>query len=123
MADLILFAHGARDPDWARPILAVAEQVKSVLGSGRVEVAFLELMQPDLDTAAARLIAAGSQSVLVVPMFIAQGGHLKRDLPQQIDRLRARYGGVTFELAPPVGEVAAVQQAIAQWVADLSSLR
>ncbi|MBL8484917.1 MAG: CbiX/SirB N-terminal domain-containing protein, partial [Rhodocyclaceae bacterium] len=81
MADLILFAHGARDPDWARPILAVAEQVKNAHGAARVEVAFLELMQPDLETALLRLIAAGSRSVLVVPMFIAQGGHLKRDLP------------------------------------------
>ncbi|MBL8484816.1 MAG: CbiX/SirB N-terminal domain-containing protein, partial [Rhodocyclaceae bacterium] len=86
------------------------------------EVAFLELMQPDLETALLRLIAAGSRSVLVVPMFIAQGGHLKRDLPAQIERLRACHAGITIELAPPAGEAPAVQRAMAEWIAGLAAL-
>ena len=45
---LLLFAHGARDPNWARPFQAVADRCRAARGEGRVALAFLEFMTPDL---------------------------------------------------------------------------
>ena len=79
----------------------------------RVEVAFLEIMQPKLQDCAATLSAEGFGRVVILPMFIAQGGHIKKDTPLILDELRQRYPEVIFELAGPVGEAEAIVQAMA----------
>ncbi|TMH21326.1 MAG: cobalamin biosynthesis protein CbiX, partial [Betaproteobacteria bacterium] len=57
-AGIILFAHGSRDREWARPFqqlaLALSEKV-----DGPVRLAFLELMQPSLEEAITLLVADG----------------------------------------------------------------
>lgn len=110
---LILFAHGARDPDWALTIYRVRDSVRAARPEALVQVAFLEFMTPDLDTAADALVGEGASRVTVVPLFIAQGGHLKKELPVMLDALRSRYPDVSFELTPPVGEFDMVVAAMA----------
>jgi sirohydrochlorin cobaltochelatase len=112
---LILFAHGARDPVWAEPFEALVDRVRALQPGTPVRLAFLELMQPDLETAATELISRGVESIRIVPVFFGQGGHVRRDLPQRIDRLRARYLGVAFEAAPPAGEDRTVLDALARY--------
>lgn len=67
------------------------------------------------------MISEGFDRIIVVPMFIAQGGHLKNDLPAIIDELRVRFPHVAFEMAGPVGEVESVVQAMAAHVLGLSA--
>ncbi|MBL8397703.1 MAG: CbiX/SirB N-terminal domain-containing protein [Candidatus Accumulibacter sp.] len=111
---LILFAHGARDPEWAAPI----RRIRALLGQRdadlRVELAFFEFMSPTLADCVARLIADGSRRIVVLPLFIASGGHLKRDIPALLADLRQRHPQTEFELAAPVGEADAVIQAMAE---------
>ena len=45
---LLLFAHGARDPQWALPFEAVAQRCRAARGADRVALAFLEFMTPAL---------------------------------------------------------------------------
>ena len=110
---LILFAHGARDPDWASPLHRVKEAINAQVPGMRVELAFLELMQPKLQECAASLSSDGFERIVILPMFIAQGGHIKKDTPLILDELRQTYPTVTFELAGPVGEAENIIQAIA----------
>jgi sirohydrochlorin cobaltochelatase len=110
---LILFAHGARDPRWAHPFEAVAERVRSLHPGVEVRLAYLELMAPDLPTAGAELAGAGCQSITIVPLFLGSGGHVRRDLPEIVERLRASHPGVCWNLQPPVGEMPAVIDALA----------
>lgn len=117
---LILFAHGARDPEWANPMRRVQAAVRERAPSLRVELAFLEFMSPTLADAARALVAEGCTAVTVVPMFIAQGGHLKNDVPVLMDALRAEHPGVRFSLSPPVGETEAIVQAMAAYAIDLA---
>ena len=110
---LILFAHGARDPEWARPIRRVQEAISDRAPATPVALAFLEFMAPNLDDCAAALIAAGATRIAVIPMFIAQGGHLKRDVPEMLDRLRSTWPQTEFSLARAIGESEPVVQAMA----------
>ncbi len=110
---LILFAHGARDPRWAQPFEAVAERVRNLHPGVAVRLAYLELMSPDLPTAGADLAAAGCGSITVVPLFLGSGGHVRRDLPEIVERLRASHPAVQWHLQPPVGEMPAVIDALA----------
>jgi sirohydrochlorin cobaltochelatase len=119
---LILFAHGARDPEWSRPIEQVRDAVLAHSPNARVAVAFLEFMTPDLDSAVSALVGQGAQHITVVPVFIAQGGHLKLELPRMVEALRSAYPGVHFELTPPVGQASAVIQAMAVEAQRLAGL-
>ncbi|MGE5469940.1 MAG: sirohydrochlorin chelatase [Bacteroidota bacterium] len=111
---LILFAHGARDPEWASPMRRVQAAIRARLPALPVELAFLEFMTPSLTDCVAELIGRGAQELIVLPIFIARGGHLKRDLPEMLDVLRLAYPGVSFSLAGAVGEHEMVIQAIAE---------
>lgn len=110
---LILFAHGARDPEWARPLQRVQAAITASAPARRVEMAFLEFMTPTLAECVDALAAAGVTSAVVVPMFIAQGGHLKRDVPELLAALRERHPAMSLTLAPAIGETASVIEAMA----------
>ncbi|WP_300451514.1 CbiX/SirB N-terminal domain-containing protein [Accumulibacter sp.] len=112
-AALILFAHGARDPEWAEPMRRVSAALGRQAPELRVELAFLEFMRPSLRECAESLLGDGFERIVVLPMFIARGGHLKRDVPLLLDELRRRHPQVTFELAGAVGEAEAIVQAMA----------
>jgi len=111
---IILFAHGARDPEWAGPLRRVQAAIRQQAGNTPVELAFLEFMAPTLAACAATLVADGASNILVVPMFIAQGGHLKRDVPEIIDRLRSTHPEVRFSLGGAIGENEIVIKAMAE---------
>lgn len=110
---LILFAHGARDPELAAPMRRVQDAVRALQPDVRVELAFLEFMTPTLAECAETLLAEGCDKLTVVPMFIAQGGHLKRDVPALIEQLRSTRKSVEISLLPAIGEQESVVQAMA----------
>lgn len=47
---------------------------------------------------------------------MAQGGHLKQDLPRILDAIRATHPRIPIALEPPIGEVPDILAAIAAWV-------
>lgn len=110
---VILFGHGARNPDWAEPFhrirAAMAEQGPSV----PVVLGFLELMQPSLDEAIEGLVRDGVDVITVVPIFMAAGSHVRKDLPQLAADAMDRHPGLLIRLAPPVGEAPSVIAAMA----------
>ncbi|MCX4143546.1 CbiX/SirB N-terminal domain-containing protein [Paraburkholderia sp. SEWSISQ10-3 4] len=112
---LVLFAHGARDVRWREPFERLAEKVRAARGSdaGAVLLAFLELMEPDLPTAVGDLVSDGCSVVTVVPVFFGQGGHVRRDLPEVIERCRGVYPAVEIRCAVAVGEDEGVLDAVA----------
>jgi sirohydrochlorin cobaltochelatase len=115
-AGIVLFAHGSRDPEWATPFRALQAMVAARLPEARVELAFLESAPPPLDTAIDAVVAAGASSVLVVPLFLAPGGHTRRDLPPLVDAARARHPGVPMRVAATLGESPEILAAIAGWI-------
>ena len=117
---LILFAHGARDPEWASPIRRVCSTVQAQAPDLRVEPAFLEFIQPNFRDCAESLLLEGFERIIVLPMFMAQGGHLKQDIPRLIEDLRQRDPRARFELACAVGEAESIVQAMAAHVLALA---
>jgi sirohydrochlorin cobaltochelatase len=112
---LLLFAHGARDPAWARPFEEVARRIAAERPGLPVALAYLEFMAPDIEAAGDSLAAQGCRRIHIVPMFLGGGGHVRRDVPPLVERLRERYGdAVQWLLHPAIGEQDAVMQAMAE---------
>ena len=119
---LVLFAHGARDPEWANPMRRVQAEIRQRLPGVTVELAFLEFMAPTLLECVNGLIAQGVRKIVVLPMFIAQGGHLKRDVPELLEQLRGQHPGVEFLLSGAIGENEIVVQAMATAALEFAGL-
>ena len=113
---IVLFAHGARDPEWALPFEKIQHAIKARRPGAAVELAFLEIMEPALADAVADLVRAGHRHITVAPLFMAQGGHLKQDVPKILDAIRAEHRGTTITLLPAIGDVDAILDAIADWL-------
>ena len=114
---VILFAHGARDPQWARPFQQLVTELGELLPGERIVLAFLELMQPSLPACAAFLHGEGVRSLRVVPVFLGSGGHLKEDLPKLVEAVRGQYKDLEITVEPPIGEQPEVIAAIARAIA------
>ena len=112
---IVLFGHGARDPEWAGPMRRIRDRMLSQADAPGVELAFLEFMQPTLPEAIATLAANGARRIAVVPIFLAQGGHLKRDLPVLLDEVRQAHPQCTITLANAAGEADPVVDAMAEY--------
>jgi sirohydrochlorin cobaltochelatase len=110
---LMLFAHGARDPRWALPFEDVAARVRAARPDVPVALAFLEFMSPTLLDAGSRLAEQGCTEVLVLPLFLGAGGHVRKDLPELLARLSEQHPGVEWRLQPAVGEMDSVVAAMA----------
>ena len=116
MRGIVLFAHGAKDPEWARPFHEICNRVRSNRPEYPIAVAFLESMSPTLEEAIDSLANEGATAITVFPLFMAQGGHLKQDLPRILDDIRAAHPRIPIGLEPPIGEVAEIVEAIAGWI-------
>ena len=110
---LVLFGHGARDPQWARPMQAIRQAILARQPGLPVELAYLEYMAPSLADCVGGLAMRGFREVRIFPVFIAQGGHLVREVPLMLTELRQRYPGVRLELLPVAGESPLVVAAMA----------
>ncbi|PIM51474.1 cobalamin biosynthesis protein CbiX [Roseateles chitinivorans] len=121
MDGLLLFAHGARDPAWAAPFQAIAAELQTQRPDLPIALAYLELMTPDIATAAGALAARGCSRIQIVPMFLGASGHVRRDVPPLVESLRAAHPRVLFVLHDAIGEQPSVIRAMAGATLDLIS--
>ena len=112
---LILFAHGARAASWVEPFERLQKITQQQLPDVRVVLAFLELMTPRLPEVLAECAADGITEISIVPVFLGQGGHVKRDLPLLVVEAQAQYPETMITVAEAVGEQPEVLDAIARY--------
>lgn len=112
---IILFGHGARNPDWAAPFERIRQAILAREAETAVEFAFLEYLSPDLATSVQLLADQGARDVVVIPVFISSGLHVRENLPQLLAEARWQHPQIRFALAEPLGEAAAMIEAIAAY--------
>lgn len=113
MKGIILFGHGARNPEYIEPFKRIHALVAAQQPAVPVAIGFLELTQPSLEASIECLVAQGVTHIKVVPIFFAPGRHVLKDLPQLLGNALDRFPSVEFEVAACVGEVDAVIAAMA----------
>lgn len=113
---VILFAHGARDPEWAKPLQRIRALLEARAPATPVQLAFLESMRPTLSEAMNILAARGAERITLVPLFIAQGSHLRRDLPEAVNKACRENPGLLVRTTPAIGDVEVLLEAITHWV-------
>jgi sirohydrochlorin cobaltochelatase len=118
MRGIVLFAHGAREAEWAKPFEKIRDRVRASRPECPIELAYLEMMTPTLEEAIATLAGAGASSITVFPLFMAQGGHLRHDLPKILDAIRQSHANLPICLENAIGEVPEILEAISGWILE-----
>jgi len=100
---LLMAGHGSRDRAGARELLALVERVRALAPGLPAAGGFIELSMPPVASAAAGLVGAGVDDIVVVPLMLLAAGHAKNDIPALIARLRLEHPGVRFRYGRDLG--------------------
>lgn len=84
---LIACSHGTHSAEGRAAITTLAERVRAFLPGVRVEEAFVDVQQPEIDEVVDRW--APGESAVVVPLLLSTGYHTKVDIARAV----ARYPG------------------------------
>ncbi|MGW5047373.1 sirohydrochlorin chelatase [Streptomyces griseoluteus] len=76
-ATLLAVAHGTRDPEGVRTVLALLDEVRRLRPGLRVQPAWLGLAEPSVPEA----LSALPGPVVAVPLLLASGYHVRADIP------------------------------------------
>src|SRR3954447_7440995 len=99
---LLVIGHGSRDAkgvaEYWRFVDLVTRTADVPVGGG-----FIELAEPDLDTAIDKLVADGAEHVVAVPLVLLGAGHMKLDGPAALERGRTRHPHVRFDYGRALG--------------------
>lgn len=100
---LVALAHGSRDPRSAKTITALVGEVRALRPDLRVEQAFLELSKPTFTKVIDRLVKAGHDEIVVVPLLLTEAYHAKVDVPSAIAEATARHAGLRIRATSILG--------------------
>ncbi|MEZ5102549.1 MAG: CbiX/SirB N-terminal domain-containing protein [Thermoleophilia bacterium] len=111
-ARLVLYAHGSPDPRWRAPFERLAGAVAADVGADAVRLAYMESAAPTLAEVGDEAARDGVTALRVLPLFLASGVHVRRDVEAKAAAIREAHPGLAVELLPPAGEDALVQDAL-----------
>lgn len=101
---LILVAHGSHDPKWRASVERLSESLEADLGPGRVRIAYMDCTPPTLEDVVSEAVRLGTVHVRVLPLFMADEGHVDRDIRPLVEQVRGTHQSVELELLPAVGQ-------------------
>ncbi len=113
---IILFAHGSSNPTWREPFDAIAQTVRAQATNTRVELAFLEIMQPELHEVVQDCARQGIPYIRIVPLFFGVGKHVAEDLTQLIQTMQTQYTDLKIHVMPALGQSEMIRNAISSYV-------
>lgn len=124
---LVLFAHGARDPQWSYALRELARRVAERAPALRVATAFLEFQRPGLAEAVAGL-APSCADVDIMPVFWAPAGHVANELPRLVEACQAGHPQLSLRVLPTLSELPGLldfiaMQAVALAAADSTQVK
>ncbi|QJT06837.1 sirohydrochlorin chelatase [Streptomyces asoensis] len=95
---LVVVAHGSRDPRALSTVRTLLDRVREQRPGLPVHLGHIELNEPLLTDTLADLDAQGTTDAVLVPLLLARGYHVKRDIPEMAAKAR-----VHTRVAAPLG--------------------
>jgi sirohydrochlorin cobaltochelatase len=109
---LILLAHGSPNPQWRASVEQLTRSVQDGAPGVPVRLAYMESAPPSLIDVVADGVGAGAAEVRVLPLFLADEGHVERDIRPLVDEIRLAHPGLAIELLPSLGRYRDFQEFI-----------
>jgi sirohydrochlorin cobaltochelatase len=100
---LILFAQGSEDAKVRKPFEELLEGLRNELGKDSVRLAYVHSASPNLAEVAKEAADDGVARIRILPLLLAPGGPLEKEIPEQAAVVRAQVPQLTVEILAPVG--------------------
>lgn len=95
---ILIISHGSprarANDDFSRMVAGIAARANGL----DVRPAFFSIARPSIEDRVGELAAEGAEIVRLFPYFLHNGNHIRKDIPQVIERCRAAYPQVTIEV-------------------------
>lgn len=104
---LLLMAHGSRDQAARAEYVRIGEALARRLPNEKVVFSALEFPDegdlPSIEAGWRRCLDAGARRIVAMPFFLFPAGHVREDLPEELDKARRAVGDAEVEFLPPLG--------------------
>jgi len=114
---VILLAHGSKAESWKQPFELLLQRLQRDGNYGNLSLAYMEFTGPTLEEKFEEARADSVEKIAVLPLFIAVGTHIGRDVPRRIAAYQSRYPDIEIELLPALGEDAEFIEILAAYIA------
>lgn len=101
----LVLGHGSRRSSATdEGVREIARRVQARFPDGPpIRPAFFEFLTPSLADAVRTAAAEGARRIAVLPYFLFDGKEIKRDIPAELDHLRAELPGVSITMLQNLG--------------------
>ncbi len=104
---IVMLGHGSRAAvgEANDIIMEIAQKVKENLQQDIFEVAFMNTKSNRQNLAGAidKVVEQGAQKVVIAPLFITNGMHIRYDIPEEIEEAKKKYEQVEFVFSRYIG--------------------
>ncbi len=100
---LLVIGHGTRSAQGVAEFLETVRLAARLLPAAQVQACFLELAQPTIAAGIDTLVQRGARRIIVLPLLLFAAGHVKTDIPAEVERAKAVHPEIDFQLAAHLG--------------------
>lgn len=118
---ILLLAHGSKDPEWKHHFLMLKNEIKDMCDHSEVFLSFFELEHPTLEQLIEQLIKKGKRKFFIYPVLLANGFHLKKDLPKRIESIKKKYADIEINCGTSLIEQPHIRRSIAETILKVSN--
>lgn len=120
---LLLVAHGSRNAEARQEYVRLRDALAERLAGEAVVFSVLEFPDgdqlPSIEEGWRRCLAAGASRVVALPFFLFPAGHVREDVPNELDAARAAVGSAELDLLPPLGTAEEILDVLETRAADV----
>jgi len=124
MKAILYIGHGTRSKKGAEEAKAFLQRVITQVNVPIQEISFLELTEPFIDQGFQLCVERGATEIVVVPLFLLAAGHIKKDIPEELTKLKGNYPHIKVSMRDPFGVqdkiLGAIEELVRSTVEDVS---
>lgn len=102
---LFILAHGSQSKEADSILEEIVEKTRAKAQKDFCCVGYgsLQISRPSFEEGIEELINMGIKEIVIVPMFIFLGNHVKYDIPELLNNLKEKHTGVNFIMGEHIG--------------------
>lgn len=114
---VLLIGHGTRVAAGVEEFQGLLLQLQRALPDRLCAAGFLELARPTVREALLSLVAQDARAVTALPAMLLAAGHVKQDIPDELDAFQDEYPAVPIRYGEPLGVTPKLLQAAQERIA------
>ena len=105
MKVVMIVGHGSRSLKSQEDFKKVIDIIEKKLDHTKVYGTNMELAEPLMEDTIDEIVKenSGISEIIVVPFFLFEGMHIRKDIPEKLDEFREKYPDIKITFGRPLG--------------------